>query len=53
MGERAGYRCREGQDVSPTLRKQWFCGESKGGLENLIRDVADVLSTGALRGDLG
>ena len=37
MGERAGYRVRVGNEVSDILRKQWFVGESKGEIRELIK----------------
>lgn len=67
MGERAGYRCSEGEKVSPMLRKQWFIGDTKQDLEKFVRRVAEVLMSNefgeeelvigdgsvALRNDLG
>ena len=43
MGERAGYRVRVGNEVSDILRKQWFVGESKGEIRELIKNVATML----------
>lgn len=58
MGERAGYRVREGDEVSHILRKQWYTGDD---MDLLVTDVVNVLATGhligsgrcALRDDLG
>ena len=43
MGERAGYRCRQGESVSPMLRKQWYVGEDRESIEFFVKDVAKVL----------
>jgi len=43
MGERAGYRARQGRLVSPILRKQWFLGDSEDDLKWLVTEVAKRL----------
>ena len=43
MGNRAGYRCREGEEVSPMLRKQWSVGNTREQIETFVRKVAKVL----------
>jgi len=40
MGERAGYRARQGRITSPILRKQWFIGDSEEELKDLVGKVA-------------
>jgi hypothetical protein len=43
MGERAGYRVRQGKLVSPLLRKQWFIGDGEKELKKLVMSVAEKL----------
>ena len=43
MGERAGYRVREGNTVSHILRKQWFIGNRRKDIETLVKKVARKL----------
>ena len=43
MGERAGYRVRQGDKVSHIFRKQWYIGGTKKELEELLTKVCDTL----------
>ncbi len=43
MGERAGYRCRQGEEVSPIFRKQWFIGDGDEELKGFVTAVAGKL----------
>ena len=46
MGERAGYRVREKDKVSPILRKQWYIGDDEEVITELITEIAKTLSKG-------
>jgi hypothetical protein len=45
MGERAGYRVRANNKVSPILRKHWYLGDSKPDIKKIvINTCANLMS---------
>jgi hypothetical protein len=43
MGERAGYRVRQGNEVSNLLRKQWYVGDDETDINALVVGIAQTL----------
>lgn len=48
MGERCGYRVKEGNIVSDILRKQWWIGGDEESIKKMVKNIASILLSNGL-----